>query len=135
MASGIYTVFKTALLGGVLDLDTDTIKVGLLDDSHSFNAANTVWGDVSANEVSGAGYTAGGATLASATIGTAGTTAQLTADDTSWTSATFSAYHAVLHDVTATEALLSSIDFGGEEIVASGTFTIEWDSSVVYSLA
>ena len=75
MASGIYDVFKGDLMKGDVDIHTsgDTIKIALLDNSHSFTSTNDVWGDISANEISGTGYTAGGATLAGQAV-TEGTT-------------------------------------------------------------
>jgi len=129
MASGIYNRFKANLMNKVVDLEGDTIKVALLDDSHSFTATNTIWGNVSANELAnGNGYTTGGATLAGKAVTEAATTLW-NADDAAWTSATFSAWHAVIYDNTATDNLICSIDFGGEQAIVAGTFTIQWDNS------
>jgi hypothetical protein len=65
----------------------------------------------------------------------ASNTATFDATDTSWTTATFTAYHAVIYDTTNTSSLICSIDFGGAQTVTSGTFTIEWNSSGIISLA
>jgi len=122
---------------GDVDLDTggDTLKCALLDDSHSFSANGAVWGDVSANELAnGNGYTTGGATLANQSVTEAATT-KFDADDTAWTGSTFSAYHAVIYDVTNTSSLICSIDFSGEQSVVSGTFTIEWSANGIITLA
>jgi len=113
----------------------DTIKVALLDDNHSFTATNTVWGDVSANELgSGDGYTTGGETLGSQTVTVAATT-KWDAADTAWSAASFTAYHAVIYDVTNTSSLICSIDFGAAKTVSSGTFTIQWHSDGLITLA
>lgn len=134
MASGIYYNFFADLMNKELDLEADTIKVMLLDDSHSFTNSNTVIGDVSANEISGTGYTAGGATLASKAV-TAAATTKWDADNTAWTSATFSAYHAVIWDDThASDHIICSIDFGGVQTVTSGTFTIQWDAAGIITM-
>lgn len=137
MASGIYDDFKVDLMDGSVDLSNggDTIKCGLLDNSHSFSASDSVWGDISANEISGTGYTAGGATLANQAVSMAANTATFDADDASWASATFTTYHAVLYDTTNTSSLICSIDFGGAQTVTSGTFTIEWNANGIISLA
>ena len=83
----------------------------------------------------GNGYTTGGETLASMAV-TQGATTKWDATDTAWTSATFSAYHAVIWDDTvATDDLIASIDFGGEQEVASGTFTIQWNAAGIITLA
>jgi len=142
MASGIYTSFKTALLSGEVDLASggDTIKVALLDNSHGFTATDDSWSDVSANELAASGnYSTGGATLAGQAVSEDSTVGKWDATDTTWSSATFTAYHAVIYDDTTTsptaDQLICSIDFGGAETVASGTFTIEWDATGIIRLA
>lgn len=53
---------------GKINFTSDTIKVALLTSSYTPNfGTNVHWSDVSTFETSGAGYTAGGATLASPT--------------------------------------------------------------------
>jgi len=134
MASGIYNRFKANLMNKEIDLESDTIKVGLLNNSHSFTATNTTWANVSANEITGTGYTAGGATIAGKAVTEAATT-KWDATDTSWTSATFTAYHAVIYDASVSDNLICSIDFGGAQAVTSGTFTIQWHSDGIITLA
>lgn len=133
MASGIYNRFKANLMNGVVDLEADTINVTLYDNSHAFTATDTDY--TTTNELATAGgYTQAGMALASKAVTEAGTT-YWDADDTSWTSATFTAYHAVVYDVTATSDLICSIDFGGAQTVTSGTFTIQWNANGIVSLA
>lgn len=137
MASGIYNRAKANLMNKEIDLGTggDTIKVALLDNSHSFDATDNTWADVSANEISGTGYTAGGAALANQAVTQASTT-KWDADDTSWASASFTCYHAVIYDDTTTnDDLICSFDFGGAQTVTSSTFTIQWDSAGIITLA
>lgn len=136
MASGIYTAFKEDLMTKTVNLGSggDTIKVALMNNSHAFSAANSVWSDVSANEASGTNYTAGGATLGSQSV-TAGTTTKFDAADTAWSTATITAYHAVLYDTTNTNSLICSFDFGGAKTATAGTFTIVWDAAGIITLA
>lgn len=135
MASGVYNRFKANLMNKVVDLEADTIKVALLNNSHAFTAGDNTWSQVSANELAnGNGYTTGGATLASMVV-TQGATTSWDAADSSWTTATFTAYHAVIYDNTASDNLICSIDFGGAQSVASGTFTIQWNASGIITLA
>lgn len=135
MASGIYNRFKANLMNKIIDMEADTIKCMLLDNSHAFSAGDNVIGDVSANEISGTGYTAGGATLAGKAVTQAATT-KFDATDTAWTTATFTAYHAVLYDDTiATDDLICSIDFGAAKTVTAGTFTIQWHVDGIITLA
>lgn len=135
MASGIYNRFKANLMNKVVDMEADTIKVALLDSSHSFTASNNTWSQVISNQVSGTGYTSGGATLSGAAVTQAATT-KFDGNDTSWVSASFTAAHAVLYDDTVgTDDLICSIDFGGDQTVSSGTFTIQWSTDGIITLA
>ena len=134
MASGIYNRFKANLMNKIVDLEADTIKTMLLTATHSFTAANNVKGDIVANEISGTGYTTGGETLAGKAVTQAATT-KWDATDESWTSASFTAAHAVIYDSTVSDNLIASIDFGGNQTVSSGTFTIQWDANGIITLA
>lgn len=133
--SGIYNVFKEDLLLGDVNLVSDDVKIILLDTNHNFTASNAILTDVSGNELSsGNGYTTGGNTLASKTV-TGTTTQAWDAADTEWTDATFEAFGAVIYDVTNTNSLIVTIDFGGGKQVTSGTFKIQFDSSGILTIA
>lgn len=141
MASGVYNNFKAQVMTGKYDLGAagDTIKVALLNNSHAFTATNDVWTNVSANEISGTGYTAGGMTLAgqTVTIDDGDNEGVFDGNDTAWTSASFTAYHAVVYvDATGTvnDDLILSIDFGGAQTVTTGTFTIQWATEGILNL-
>lgn len=132
MASGIYNRFKANLMNKVVDLEADTINVSLYDDSHAFTATDTDY--TTDNELATAGgYTQGGAALDGKAV-TEGATTKWDATDLAWSSATFTAYHAVIYDSTAGDDLICSIDFGGAKTVASGTFTIMWDAAGIITL-
>lgn len=139
MADLIYERFKANLMNKIVDLEADTIKCALMATGHSAStAADNVWADVSVNEISGTGYTAGGAALASKAVTQAATT-KFDAADTAWTTATFTAYYAVLYDDTITtptaDDLICSFDFGGAKTVTSGTFTVQWATAGIITLA
>ena len=135
MASGIYNRFKANLMNKEVDLEADTVKVMLLSGGHSFTAAHNTIGQVAVNEISGTGYTASGATLAGKAVTQAATT-KFDGTDSAWTTATFTTAHAVLYDDSvATDDLICSFDFGGNQTVSSGTFTIQWHSDGIITLA
>lgn len=140
MADGMYNRFKANLMNKEVDLGDggDTIKVMLLDDSHSFEPTDNVIGDVNANEIVGAGYTAGGATLAgqSVTQDDVNDLAKWDGTDVEWAAATFSTWHGVLYDDTvATDDLILSMDWGGEKVVTAGVFKIQWHVNGIIILA
>ena len=66
--------FKQELLGGVHDLDSDTLKIALIKPSPTgnFGAATTNYSDLTSNsdEASGSGYSATGQNLGAPTDGT-----------------------------------------------------------------
>lgn len=139
MASGVYNQFKAEVMKGTYNLPSDTIKCALLNNSHAFDADNDGWSSVSANEISGTGYTAGGTTLANVAVTADDTDDEgvFDADDAAWSSSSFTAYHAVIYDDTTTtpaDALICSIDFGGAQTVTSGTFTIQWAAEGIVNI-
>jgi len=104
------TSFKTELLGGVHDLDTDTIKIALFTSSATLGATTTAY--ATTNEVAGTGYTAGGNTLTGATISSSGTTAIVDFDNTTWASSTITARGAMLYNASKPIELLRSLILG-----------------------
>lgn len=118
-----------------IDWDSDTIKVMLCTSSYTPNQDTHRYKSDVTNEVTGTGYTAGGATLTSPTFTyTAGTNGMmLDAADTSWSSSTITARYAVVYDSTpgsdATRPIIAYSDFGADVSTTSGTFSIVWDST------
>jgi hypothetical protein len=135
MASKLYGQFLLKALNKEVDFDTDTIKVALLTSAYTPNQdTHDYFNDVSANEVTGTGYTAGGITLASKTATyDAGTNViVLDAADVTWSSSTITARYAVVYDSTgtaSTSALIGYVDFGSDQSSTNGNFTITWDST------
>ena len=133
MASGIYNRFKANVFNKEVDLEADTIKVALYNNTHVFTATDNVY--TATDEITGTGYTAGGAALAGKAVTQAATT-KWDATDTEWTTATITAYHAVIYDDThATNDLICNIDFGGAQTSTAGTFKIQWHADGIITLA
>lgn len=119
-----------------IDFNSDTIKVMLLANTYApAQDTHRYLSDVIANEVTGTGYTAGGATLATPSMSyTAGTNVfALDGADVSWSSSTITAAYAVVYDDTpatnATKPLICYIDFAGDISSSGGTFSITWDAA------
>jgi len=139
MADVIYNAFKANIMNGGLDLDTDTIKVMLVtssyvpdQDTHADRADVT-------NEVTGTGYTAGGAEITSKTVTQDNTDNEGVFDgaDVTWSTSTITAAGAVLYKSTGTAAndlLICYLDFGGDQISSAGDFTIQWGSEGIVNL-
>lgn len=126
------TSFKQQILQAAHDFTAstgDTFKLALYDNSASFTAATTQY--TSSNEVPNSGsYTAGGGTLTNVTPTTSGTTAFTDFADLSFTSATITAFGALIYNTTPTSGLgltnptVCVLDFGGAKTSTAGTFTI-----------
>ena len=121
------TSFKVELMQAVHNFTNgtgNTFKLALYDNSASFTAATTAY--TSSNEVANSGtYSAGGGTLTNVTPTSSGTTAFTDFADLSFTSATITAYGALIYnDTAAGDPAVCVLDFGGAKTSTNGTFTI-----------
>jgi hypothetical protein len=121
------TSFKVQLMTATHNFTTgtgNTFKLALYDNSASFTAATTAY--TTSNEVTASGtYSAGGGTLTNVTPTSTGTTAFTDFADLSFTSATITAYGALIYnDTAAGDPTVCVLDFGGAKTSTAGTFTI-----------
>jgi len=122
ISQAMCTSFKQQILDKEHDLGSDTIKIALYTSSATLGATTTAYS--ATNEISGAGYSAGGVALTSQTVATSGTTAYFDSADPSWTSASFTANGAVIYNSSASNKAIAVLAFGGDFTVSGGTFTI-----------
>ena len=140
MANIIYTSFHKQCADGTFDLDSPgaVFKCALLSSAHAPSAAHATLADVVANEVAGAGYTAGGAALTNVTWSVVGATAVFDADDPIWVNATISARYAVIYLVGTsngvTNPLMCLIDFGAVNGVTGGTYRVKFNDAGILIL-
>lgn len=133
-----YDHFLERLGDGGFDMDTDVFHILLMDNVHVFTAANTVYADISANELATQfGYTQNAKVLAGVTWAQTGGVVTFDFTDPSWTAAGGAigpTTDAVIISNTA-NLLMASIDFGAAHTAedgadlnvvlnASGLFTI-----------
>ena len=121
------TSFKVELMRAVHNFTTgtgNTFKLAMYTNSASFTAATTAY--TVTNEVPNSGtYTAGGGTLTNVTPTSTGTTAFTDFADLSFTSATITAFGALIYnDTAAGDPTVCVLDFGGAKTSTAGTFTI-----------
>jgi|SRR5210317_98702 hypothetical protein len=125
------TSFKQALLDGEMDFSSDTAqsyKIALYTSSASLDAATTAY--TTSNEVSGTGYTAGGNTLTISTNPTtSGTTAFLSFDTTTWSTATITARGALIYQDGGSTPAVAVLDFGGDKTSTAGDFQITFPTA------
>ena len=134
----LYNLAFTSLANKEVDWGTDTIKVMLCTSTYVPSQTAHQYKSSVTNEVTGTGYTAGGATLASKTEAIAGQVKTFDAADTTWSTSTITARYAVVYDaqtgVDATSPLLAYVDFGADVVSSAGTFTITWDAAGIFSI-
>jgi hypothetical protein len=121
------TSFKVELMQAVHNFTAstgNTFKLALYDNTASFTAATTAY--TATNEVANSGtYSAGGGTLTNVTPVSTGTTAFTDFADLSFTTATITAYGALIYnDTAAGDPTVCVLDFGGAKTSTAGTFTI-----------
>ena len=125
------TSFKQELLEGghnFLLSGGDTFKIALYDNSAAFTAATTAY--TATNEVSGTGYVAGGGTLTRIDPTTSGTTAYTDFANYTWSTATITAYGAMIYnDTDAGNASVVILDFGGVQTSTAGDFTVQFPTA------
>jgi hypothetical protein len=125
------TSFKAELYEGIHDLIDDTIKIALFNANADLTASTTAYS--TNQEVTGTGYTAGGNTLTGATVRSNGTTAYVSFDNTTWSSASFTCRGALIYNSSKANRSVAVLNFGSDKIVANGTLTIEFPTNDVTS--
>lgn len=137
-ASGLFVPSFINILSNTIavDLSSETnIKCALIDNSATPDFdAHDYWADLSANEVSGTGWSAGGVVLTTTSLSTSSGTLLYDADDVSETGTTLTnARAAVIYDDSVTtptaDALICLVNFGSDYSTSAGTFAIQWSSS------
>ena len=124
------TSFKQQILEAVHDFRAtggDTFKLALYDNNAAFTAATTAY--TASDEVGNSGsYAAGGGSLTNIDPTTSSTTAYTDFADLSFTSATITAYGALIYNSTPTHTYTNPtvcvLDFSGAKTSTNGTFTI-----------
>ena len=119
--------FKQQILLGEHDLDTDVIKIALYTSAATLSAATTAY--TTSDEVVGVGYTAGGNTLAGATVSLTGTTAFVDFTDTTWTTATITARGALIYNSSKSDKAIAVLDFGADKTSTAGSFTVQFPAN------
>ena len=126
--TAICNSYKQEILQGI-HLAADTYKMALIKvaPAGTYNKSTTNYSDVTGNsdEVVGAGYTVGGATLSgyAVSLGADTLTAILTFTSPTWPAASISATAAIIYNSSRSDKALAVFDFGGTITSTNDTFT------------
>lgn len=136
----LYGLGVKAAYNKEIDWDSDTIKVSLHTSAYTPAQDTDDYFDDATNEITGTGYTAGGATLGSKTITYTAGTNKLTLDaaDATWTTSTLTWRTAVVRDaqtgVATTEPLICYQTDTADYSTTAGTATVQWNASGIIEL-
>ena len=141
VTANYYGKFFLSALNKEADLNSDTLKVMLLEPGHTPDLDGDQYvSDIVADEVTGTGYTAGGATIATPTVTyDAGTnTIKIDGGDASWPTSTIDAGFAAVYDSTpgsdATRPLILLINFDGTVSSLAGTFLVSFNAAGIATI-
>lgn len=120
ITAGMCNSYKSEILQGI-HASADTYKIALFTSAATLSNATTAY--AATNEVSGTGYTAGGATLTGFSVIIDTNTAVLTFATPTWASSTITARGALIYNASKTNKSVAVFDFGADITSTNGTFT------------
>ncbi|MCW7755448.1 hypothetical protein OOT00_15840 [Desulfobotulus sp. H1] len=131
----LYPSFFEAMGKGQINLQTADLRLALMGSGFTPNDENSVWGDVSAHEISGINYTQGGRQLTGKVVSLTGRRAKLAADNVVWPELTANFHYGVLYSLGNGNPLVARIVFHEvEEVRVSGLdYLVSWHSDGVVS--
>ena len=129
IVQGLTTGLKYLTLTGELNFGaTQTYKIALYTNAADASPGNTDVVYDTANEVVGAGYTAGGNTLTNNGVAIASNIGYVDFADLTFSSVTLSATGALIYKGTSNEAVLV-LDFGGTKTATNGDFVVQFPTA------
>ena len=124
ITAAICNSFKTELLAMTPHTAADVYKIALYTSAAALSKATTAY--TATGEVTGTGYTAGGATLAGFAVSLDTDTAVLDwTTDPTWPSSTITARGALIYNSSRTNKSVAVLDFGSDITSTAGTFTVQ----------
>ena len=129
ISQAITVSFKQDLMSPGGNLESQTLKCALYDNTATLNENTTAY--ITSNEISDSGtnYVIGGETLTNVTITVDGTTAIFDADNVSWANATISAQAALIYNANNANSSIAVLDFGGVKTSTNGTFELQFPNA------
>jgi hypothetical protein len=105
----------------------DTFKIALYASTATLNSTTTAY--TSTGEVTGSGYTAGGATLTNVEPASSGTTGYTSFAAVTWASSAITARGALIYNSSESNKAVMVLDFGMDRSSESNTFTITFPTA------
>jgi hypothetical protein len=121
---GLTNSFKQEMLQAGQNIITDTLYMSLYTAFSNIGPLTTEY--TTTDEITGTGYTAGGAQVTGATLNTdiQTGTVYVNFDNVSWPGASFTARGALIYNVTQSNASVAVLDFGSDKTFNSVNNTV-----------
>lgn len=113
ITQGLTNSFKFELLEAVHDFSTDIFKISLYTSAATLGPDTTVY--TSSNEVTSAGYTAGGQILTGVIVSLGSGVAYVTFDNLTWSNVTFTARGALIYNSSKGNKSVAVYNFGTDQ--------------------
>ena len=129
MANVIPFAFRGELFTGTHNFASggDSFKLALYT-ANPYNTSSTVYSATSEVSASGTNYTTTGNTLSGNAVAYGTAVASCDFDDSTWSSATFTAAYGAIYNDTQLDKLCVVLDFSGNKTATNGTFTVTFPS-------
>ncbi len=127
ITSGISISFRSQILLGEHDLDTDSLKLALYTNAASLSDGTTVY--TTSNEVVGTGYSAGGVVLTGVDVTTDSSVAVVSITDAVIPASTITARGGLIYNSSQANKAVAVFDFGADKSSTDGDFTIQFPAA------
>lgn len=129
IVQALCTSFKSELLTGGHNFSADTFYIALYTSASPIGPTTTVY--VTANEIVGTGYTAGGIALTGVAVVVSGTTAYVTFNNATWQASTILARGALIYNFTKSNKAVAALDFGADKQSNNSPFVVQMPTNTV----
>ena len=120
------TSFTEELLQGIHDFSSDTFKIALYTANANIGADTTAY--TTTEEISGAGYTAGGVTLSGVAVSSSSGVSFVDFNDAVWNPAAFTARGALIYNSSKSNRSVAVLNFGADK-TSTSSFTVQMPSA------
>jgi len=129
MANVIPFSFRGELFSATHDFASggDSFKLALYT-ANPYNTSSTVYNATSEVSASGTNYTTTGNTLTGNAVAYGTAVASCDFDDSTWSSATFTAAYGAIYNDDKSDKLCVVLDFSGNKTATNGTFKVTFPS-------
>jgi hypothetical protein len=135
MSNIVYNEFIYQFMLQQLNVQTAVLRVALFSSGYTPNPDDLTYSAISAFEITGNNYTAGGKVLDNVSLekDTSNDIIKMHADLITWESSTITAQYAVIYE-EATGTLLACFDFETQKTSLNGNFSIEWPAEGIIQI-